>query len=622
MDALIAEWCAAAAPRPPYRVSEWADANRLLPKNSAARGGQWRTAATPYLAGIMDAVLEPGVSKIAIKKCAQVGGSEALSNIIGFHAEYDPCAMLLIHPSKDVAEAWSKDRLDDMIQSTPALAAAIDLDKSTLTYKQFEGGYLALGGANTPNSFARWSVRLAMADDFDRFPAVVKDEGDPAALLANRVSTFFDGICIFNSTPTLKKGRIDTLYERSDKRRWFVRCPTCGREDFITWSDAAHVRVTWENRDPQTARLACPSEEHGGCGAIHTEWTRRQMVAGGRWVSTTTAKEPGLIGFHLHSMLSTLGSVTLEKLAAQWFAANDEGRESLKSFINTQLGEAWEERGSRMDPHVLTHRKEDYGGEDVEVPEWAAALTAGVDVQENRLEMLVTAWGLAGERAVVDYRRIPGELKQQETKDQLLEALSRRYRHALGIDLPILTTCIDSGYQTDAVYSFVLAHQARRIYATKGFAGRVGEPIVGKPSEKRTGKHGRPVPLFPINVDDAKADVMSSLAQVQAGPNYMHFPIYVDTIDDEFFAQLCAEHRQTVYKRGIATHQVWVQDRERNEALDASVLCLAAVRLLNPNIRQYLEQIQAAAGVKSDTPAKPAAAAAPRRRFYRSKSVD
>jgi len=262
-------------------------------------------------------------------------------------------------------------------------------------------------------------------------------------------------------------------------------------------------------------------------------------------------------------------------------------------------------------------RREDYG-EDAhqqpfEVPAAAVCLTAGVDVQDNRFELLVEAWGPAEERWVVDWRRVDGDPKQQTTRAALLEALSRRYTHALGVQVPILATCLDTGFATDEMYEFVQAYQVRRFYATKGFGGRSGDPIVGKPSEKRSGKNPRPVALYPINVDDAKGDILASLnlnlASTLDGtpsPGATHFPVHLDSVGEEFFAQLCAEHRETKYnKGGVATHSIWVLDRERNEGLDCAVLCLAAKRLLNPNIKQMAEMLAAAAAQQEADKAHP-----------------
>jgi phage terminase large subunit GpA-like protein len=592
----VRDWAQAATPPPTLTVSEWADLRRVLPETSAARGARWRTSTVPYMRGFMDAIAEPGVRKIALMKCHQSAGSEGINCIVGFLMEHDPAPMLMVFPTADVAESYSKERLSDMIRSTPALRAIVQDKKmpgvdgrpeSTLSLKMFPGGFLALGGANSPNTFARWSVRLAIGDDVDRFPPVVGEEGDPADLLVNRTTTFPDRLTIFVSTPSLKGGRIDTLYGQSDQRRYFVPCPQCGRMDYITWSDPTHWCVAFEERDPETAHLAC-----AGCGARIQERERGAMVAAGEWRPTVTSKEPGLIGFHVPAMLSPF--VSLPELVAGFLAAHARGRESLRVFVNTQLAEGWEDRGAaRMQPHALHARREDYG-EGVEVPAAAAALTCGVDPQSDRFELVVMAWGAGLERWVVDWRTVPGNPKTPEAHAALLEALSRKYRHALGVDLPIHAVCIDSGFATEQIYDFVLAYQVRRIFATKGVAGRSGEPIIGKASQKTYGRRPRPVLLYPVNVDDAKAEILASIALPVPGPGAMHFPTRVDTIGEEFFAQLCAEHRETRYNRsGVATHTVWVQDRERNDILDACVLNLAALRLLNPNLNDMLRRIRA-----------------------------
>lgn len=592
---LDAEWAKAWEPPPDLRISEWAEEHRRLPEASAARGGKWRNDSVPYLRGMMDACLEPGVKKIAWMKCHQSAGSTGLDHVIGFHIHHDPCPILVVQPTIGVAEAYSKERLADMIRSTPALAAVVrdryqprtqaHQADSTLTLKMFPGGFLALGGAESPNTYARWSVRLAIADDLDRFPAVVKEEGDPVDLLVNRTTSFYDAICFFTSTPTLKNGRIDTLYSRSDQRRYFVACPNCGRMDWITWSDKAHFRVAYDGEDASSARLECPAEK---CGATMIEPERREMIAKGEWRPTAKAKEAGLVGFHLPAMVSTLGDVTLEGLVAKWLSARARGQEPLRSFINTSLAEGWEERGAKIEPHSLVKRREPYGAEGVEVPAAAPCLTAGVDVQLDRFELQVIAWGLFGERWIVDTGVIPGDPKNPETQDALQDALGRRYLHASGHWLPIHAACIDSGYIPETIYSFAARNRHRRFYATKGIGGRHGDPIILNAVTK--------VPIN-VNADGAKADIMASVMLSAPGPGYAHFP---ERVDEEYFAQLCSEHSETrKNKAGVATEEVWIQDRTRNEALDTAVLALAAFRILaggkeNERIRQMLKDIEAA----------------------------
>lgn len=585
----------------------------------------------------MNVIHEPGVRKAALMKNHQSGGSEALNNIIGYCMQHDPCPMLVVHPTAASFEAYSKERLADMIHSTPALRQIVTdkrvpgldgLPESTLSLKMFPAGFLAGGGANTPNTFARWSVRLAIADDFDRFPPTVGDEGDPGDLLVNRTTTYHDRLAIFVSTPTLKGGRIDSLLERSDQRRFFCLCPRCGRRDYIRWNDENHFRVVFDDRDPSTARIECPDVEHGGCGYQIREPERAAFTASGidlghdGWDATAEAQEPGLVGWYNPFALSPW--VSLQELVEKFLVARKSGREAFKTFVNTMLGEAWDDRTSRMEANALMVRVEDYGtladGTAIEVPAPAAALTAGVDVQASGFLLSVYGWGPAGERWLVDHRTVPGDPRKGETHGALIEALSRHYQHASGLSLPIHSTCIDSGYASDDVYSFVLKYQARRIYATKGDAGKIGQPLIwqvaapmhGQTTTKtrtaasRAKKIIRPVALYHVNVDDGKSQVMASLSLAAPGPNFIHFPAGVESVDSEFFAQLCAEHKETRYnKGGVAVSTVWVQDREANHALDEAVLAMVALRILRPNMVDMAARIRAVQTAEPSPPALP-----------------
>jgi len=357
----IAGWARAATPPPKLLVSEWSEKFRILPEASASRGGRWRNATCPFLVGIMDAVHEPGVTQISVQKAAQMGVSECLNNILAFFIEHAPSPMLLIQPTSGAAEAYSKERLSDLIRSTPQLRRVVQ-DKrvlgpdgrpeSTLSLKLFPGGFLALGGANSPTAFARWSVRVAIADDCDRFPSVVGDEGDPGRLLINRTASFADPLVIFVSTPVLARGRICSLYDQSDQRHYIVTCPACGRQDWITWSDPLHFHVAWDARTPATARIACV------CGHRIDEPARRALIAAGRWSPTATPIAPGVVGFHLPAMYSTF--ITTEQLVAKFLSSHQEGPMRLKEFICTQLAEGWEDPRERLDPGTLMARAEDF----------------------------------------------------------------------------------------------------------------------------------------------------------------------------------------------------------------------------------------------------------------------
>jgi phage terminase large subunit GpA-like protein len=573
----IADWLVPCDIRPPGTVSAWADRCRILPEASASRGARWRTSTAAYLGGIMDAVHEPGIRKVAVMKAAQTGATESLLNILGYAIASAPSPILVVAPTFADAERMSKGRLADMIRTTPALSATVTDRRltgkdargaSTILLKQFAGGFLALGGSNTPNTFASISVRLAIGDDVDRWP-MLDDEGDPVALLMNRIRTFRDGRALFTSTPTLAGGRIDSLFQRSDRRRYHVACPSCGHVDFIAWADAAHFRVSWDDRDPTTARLECPA-----CAAHLTDADRRAMVQAGTWRATATADEPGLVGFHVPGMLSPW--LTLTEIVAEFLAARAGGREAFRVFVNTLLGEGWEDRDSpRIEPHALLSRRETY---EAEVPSAAAVLTAGCDVQADRIETQVIAWGAHLERWVIDWTVVPGDPRRRETWELLRDVLAGTYQHASGRHLAITATCIDSGFLAGEVYDFVLAHQHRRIFATKGESHGTAEPLVMRVSERKTGKQARPVRLHRLNVDAGKAELAAVLALPPGGPGTMHFHA---GLGEPYFVQLTSEHKERFYVQGVARERWTKQDGARNEAWDTAILARAAFDIVS-----------------------------------------
>jgi phage terminase large subunit GpA-like protein len=353
-------WLSAFEPPPEMTVSEWAERHRRLPETSASRGARWRNETAPYLVDVMNAPLEFGAKQIAVVKAAQTGVSESVCNIIGFFIEHQPSPMLMCLPTASAAAAFSKERLADMLRSTPALRAIVtdrhvsseDGVASTLAMKVFPAGFLALVGANTPNSFARWSVRIAIADDADRIPRFIGAEGDPTQLLINRTTSFHDGLAVFVSTPVLAGGRIESLFAQSDRRRYFLPCIACGRWDFVTWSDEARWSVRFDDKQPSTARLQCP------CGHVVREPERQDLIRQGAWRPTAEPLSPGFVGFHLPAMLSPF--VTLSGLVTKFLSAHVSGPLRLREFITTQLAEGWRDEAQRIDPGDLIARLEDF----------------------------------------------------------------------------------------------------------------------------------------------------------------------------------------------------------------------------------------------------------------------
>jgi phage terminase large subunit GpA-like protein len=315
------------------------------------------------------------------------------------------------------------------------------------------------------------------------------------------------------------------------------------------------------------------------------------MVSKGRWLPTRTPDEPGLAAFHLPATVSILGATTLTSLVEKWLAARKDGREATRSFINTVLGEVYEDRDQpRIEAHVLLTRRESYG-DGIEVPAFASVLTAGVDVQIDRLEVQVVSWGEYLERAVVAWTLVPGDPRRPETWEALSEVLAETYIHKSGVRLPVHATCVDAGFlPKDAVLPFVAANQHRRIYATKGDAHpRPSEPLVMRSAKPAA---TRQVRLFMLNTHAGKAELNAALALPPGGPSTVHFN---DALPESYFVQLTAEKLVRRYVAGVA-YESWVcPEGARNEALDTAILCRAAFDILSGGrhdalVRKFAEQ--------------------------------
>lgn len=584
-------------PPPTLSVSEWADEFRMLSPEASAEPGRWQTDRAPFQRGIMDATSDPLVDTVVVMSSAQVGKTEILLNFCGSRIDLDPGPMLLIQPTLEMAEAFSKDRLDPMLRDSPTLRAKVTQNKrdasNTIRHKSFPGGHLTLAGSNSPAGLASRPIRDVLADEVDRWD--VSEEGDPLALAKKRTATFWNRKHLVVSTPTIKGlSRIEAKFEESDQRRCFVACPHCAHRHVLEWR-----YVKWRDDDPETAHLVCPE-----CGCEIDESGRAWMLRDPEW--RATAPFHGIAGFHIweaYSPWRRLADIVADFLEAK------KAPDTLQVFINTSLGETWEEKGERAEGHVLLARREPYPAP---VPAGACFLTLGVDVQDDRLEALIVGWGLSEESWVIDVRTLPGDPQRPEPWQALDALRAQVFAHARGAQLQIGASCIDAaGHRTQYVYDYVSTRQHERVYAIIGRDGG-DRPIVSAPAQKRSGKDPRKVPLFTVGVDTCKALVYSRLKITAAGPGFVHLPLghqveqeYRAGVDEEFIAQLTAEKLITKHRHGVP-YRVWVQTRPRNEALDMFVYAVAALRLARPDLAALAQALQPTAPAPPTlTPARP-----------------
>jgi len=555
----------------------------------------------------MDAITDPLIPHVVVMKSAQTGATEIILNATGYYIHQDPSPILTIQPTVEMAQAYSKDRLAPMLRDTPALRDKVKEARSrdsgnTLLHKTFPGGHWTGVGANAPAGLASRPIRVVLGDERDRFPKSAGTEGDPFSLGVKRTTTFWNRKIVEVSTPTIKGASpIEAAYEDSDKGRYFVPCPDCGHFQFLKWS-----QVLWEKdhegeeeptvHHPETAAYVC--EE---CGSVWDDTTRWRAIKKGEWRST--AEFNGTAGFHLNEIYSPW--VTLEEMVTEFIRAK-KLPETLQTFINTALGETWEEQGETVDDTGLLSRVEGYL--DGTIPSEALVLTAGVDVQDDRLELEVAAWGEHEESWTVLYQIIYGDPSAPDVWNDLDAILFKRWMDRNHPAARIAAAAIDTGgHHTQATYAYCKARERRRIWAIKGQSGQPGQPIWARtPRKNNIGK----VNLWMVNVDAAKSSIYARLRITEPGPGYCHFGLDRDA---EYFKQLTAEKVITKYQNGFP-RRVWIKpDGKRNEALDCRVYAYAALcglQAMGLDLKQLAEQRD-----------NPAPAAKQRTRRVRSKGI-
>ena len=580
-----------AIPEGELTISQWAEQYRHVSIDRVADpalAGRWKNETTPYLVGIMDAVTQPNVNEILFLKSSQVGGSELINNILGYYIHIDPATMQYICENEGKARAWSVESFAPMIRDTPVLAAifgeAKQRDSSNMIEaKAFRGGHFALGWATSPATLSSRPRRVICTDETDAFEST--KEGDPIKLAEARTKTAGAQRKIIHvTTPRDKEtSRVLPLWEESDRNRFFVPCPHCNEFQFLIWK-----QIYWDENDAANASYIC---EH--CGELIENFEKNAMLLAGVWKPTN----PDYVGTRrafwineLYSPFTTWGEMATAFLEAK------KHRDTLKVFLNTRLAEFWEDQGEQIEFADLSFHREEY---DAAVPHSVLVLTAGVDVQDDRLEIEVVGWGRGFESWSVDYKIIEGSPGLFDVWDSLSDYLLEEFENEFGDVFKIKAVCIDTGgHHTNQVYKFCKANAGRRWLAIKG-SNQAAQPIAPK-TFNIVGKNK--TRLYHIGTDTAKDEIFSFLKKTSDilrrvnDPNfdasheefdnsgYCHFP---DGRDESYFRQLCAERKITKYTSGVA-RKVYekVSASARNEALDCRVYATAARVILNPNFEK------------------------------------
>lgn len=570
--------------RPPRRLnlSQWADEHAYLSAESAAEPGKWRT--VPYQRGIMDALTDTTIERVIVMKSARVGYTKIINNLVGFHMHQDPCPIMVVQPTVEDAEGYSKEEIAPMLRDTPVLRGLVT-DKAkkpsaTILNKAFPGGSLSMVGANSPRGFRRVSRRVVVFDEISGYPASAGKEGDPFSLGVQRSSYYWNRKIVAGSTPTTKDDKIEELFKDGDQRRYFVPCPHCGEMQYLKWGGPDKpYGFKWEAGKPETVYYLC---EKKGCAIDHS--SKRWMVERGEWIATAEGKKRWA-SFHIWAAYSYSPNAEWAMLVEEFLSVKDDPLK-LQTFINTVLGETWEERGEKVDAHLLANRLEDYGAE---VPNGVGILTAFVDVQTagtGRLELSIFGFGRGEEAWLILHDTIPGDPTQNDVWLEADKLLTQQYEHASGRKMIIKSVLVDSGdgNTSDHVYRFTKAREARRVHgeaqyvaSSKGDHG-FDKDIAGRP---RLNNRYR-AKFYMLGVDAAKRLFMRRLQialppNASSAPGFVHLP---DFVDAEYLEQLTSEKMIVSYRKGQTAIRKWVKQRERNEALDCAVGCIAALYVL------------------------------------------
>nr|DAE57066.1 MAG TPA: terminase large subunit [Caudoviricetes sp.] len=558
----------------------------MLSSGISAEPGKWKTSRAPYQKDIMNAFTEPGIHRVVVKSSSQIGKSDMMNNVIGRFAHLDPCAIMMIQPTIDMAQDYSKTRIAPMIRDTKVLNNLFYDVKSrdannTILSKVFPGGRLIMCGANSPAGLASRPIRILLADEVDRFPDSAGTEGDPVDLAAKRMTTFWNSCMGLFSTPTNEgTSRIDEEYLAGTQEEWQHKCPNCGEYHLLR-----HIDMTVDYKEIKTpsgkktvivndVKWRCPH-----CGFSFSEKEMKQTPQ--KYISRNKdALKNGIRSFFVNGFTSPW--MTWSKIMREWLEAKgDPERE--KVITNTVFGESYKQKGAFEDEQIFLRRRESYGAE---LPNGVLLLTAAIDTQDNRLEYEVVGWGKEEECWGIRKGIVLGAPNQARTWKEIDNILDKTYQFADGKGLKVVRTFIDSGgHYTSDVYNYCQKNFHKQRFAIKGRGGP-GIPLIYKIAKANNAK----APLILLGVDDGKQQIMDRLSINSPGPLYFHFPqdegikeLSNRGYDDLYFKGIISEHKK-VYKRNGVLREVWETTKNvRNEPLDLRNYNLACMKSLKPD---------------------------------------
>ena len=547
-------------------VSEWAAKYRMLEAKTSAMPGPWRNDKTPYLKGVMDEFLNYDTEEIFLCKCTQVGGTEAMQNMIGYIIQQDPSTTIIVYPTQTLAESISKNRLQPMIQACRSLRKLWNEDESTKTELQFENMYLKLVGSNSPSDLASMAARYIFLDEVDKYPGASKKEADPIALVRERFKTYTVGRKLYmTSTPTLRTGHIWKALEGADiEKHYFVPCPFCGSMIELKFKQIKFPEGEDLSISERAEQAVYVCQE---CGCCITDQYKPKMLRYGEWkVVRQNGTHCRKVAFWINTLYSPF--VRFSEIVSEFLTSKDDP-EKLQNFVNSWLAEPWEDTKLNTSADLVLARQTELP--EFTVPDWAVFLTGGVDVQENCLYWVIRAWG-------------PHITSQLVARGQALDffeverVMNLAYEKSNGEQYVVNLGLVDSGYSADDTYDFCTTN-AEWALPVKGSNVQMQTHYkiskINKVNQKTSEAYG--ITLVLVDGDKYKDMIAGRMARENGRGSWMVF----NGCDQEYAEQVTAEHKVNV-KTGGRVVQKWVPKRSHidNHYLDAEVYAMAAADML------------------------------------------
>lgn len=572
-------------------VSEWAEKYRMLDSKTSAMPGPWRNEKTPYLREIMDEFINYDTEEIIFCKPSQVGGTEAMQNMLGYIIQQDPSPTLIVYPTDTLAESISKNRLEPMIRASKPLRKLYNENESSKLELQFDGMYLSLNGANSPSALASKAIKYLFLDEVDKYPGASKKEADPIRLARERTKTFTNQRKIYmTSTPTLQTGHIWQALQGADiEKHYFVPCPHCGEYIELKFSNLRFPSGDDLDNSERADMAVYVCQE---CGCKITDQDRDNMIRYGEWREVRrNTKASKKVAFWINTLYSPF--VRFSEIVKEFLDSKD-NPDLLQNFVNSWLAEPWEDTKLKTDADMVMERQTDLP--QLVVPSWARYLTAGVDVQETCLYWTIRAWG--------PYITSQNIAHGQALSFQDIEStMNTPYLTESGEQVIVSLCLIDSGYDADSTYDFC-ATNSEWAMPVKGASNPMMSHFktskINKVDSKAYGMN-----LVLVDGDKYKDMIASRMRKDNGKGAWMVY----EGCDREYAEQVTSEHKVNE-KSGSRVVQRWRPKHSHidNHYLDCEVYSLAAadilgVRMLHLQVEaERKEQLQRQQEEQQETP--------------------